>query len=110
MATVGRDIKRVELTERELWQEGPPHEVSLRAFFLHQREVSAGEYAGCVDAGACSAAEVMGGGGYYNYGRPERQGHPVNGVTWNCPTPLTRVAFADTTVLVLELVRWTVPL
>jgi cytochrome P450 len=26
MATVGRDIKDVELTERELWEEGPPHE------------------------------------------------------------------------------------
>jgi cholest-4-en-3-one 26-monooxygenase len=25
MATVGRDIKSVELTERELWQGGPPH-------------------------------------------------------------------------------------
>jgi cytochrome P450 len=27
MATVGRDIESVELTETELWQEGPPHEV-----------------------------------------------------------------------------------
>jgi cholest-4-en-3-one 26-monooxygenase len=27
MATVGRDLQSVELTERELWQEGPPHEV-----------------------------------------------------------------------------------
>jgi cytochrome P450 len=26
MATVGRDIRSVELTERELWQNGPPHE------------------------------------------------------------------------------------
>ena len=26
MATVGRDIKDVELTERELWDDGPPHE------------------------------------------------------------------------------------
>jgi cytochrome P450 len=26
MATVGRDIETVELTERELWLEGPPHE------------------------------------------------------------------------------------
>ena len=26
MATVGRDIKDVELTERELWEDGPPHE------------------------------------------------------------------------------------
>jgi cholest-4-en-3-one 26-monooxygenase len=30
MATVGRDIKSVELTERELWQDGPPHEVFKR--------------------------------------------------------------------------------
>jgi cytochrome P450 len=30
MATVGRDIKSVELTERELWQKGPPHEVFAR--------------------------------------------------------------------------------
>ncbi|HEY1688906.1 MAG TPA: cytochrome P450 [Solirubrobacteraceae bacterium] len=27
MATVGRDVQSVELTERELWLEGPPHEV-----------------------------------------------------------------------------------
>jgi cholest-4-en-3-one 26-monooxygenase len=27
MATVGRDIESVELSERELWVEGPPHEV-----------------------------------------------------------------------------------
>src|SRR3954453_24112237 len=26
MATVGRDIESVEVTERELWLEGPPHE------------------------------------------------------------------------------------
>src|ERR1700739_3131634 len=26
MATVGRDIESVELTERELWEGGPPHE------------------------------------------------------------------------------------
>jgi len=26
MATVGRDIKDVELTEKELWHDGPPHE------------------------------------------------------------------------------------
>jgi cytochrome P450 len=30
MATVGRDISSVELTERELWQNGPPHEVFKR--------------------------------------------------------------------------------
>jgi cytochrome P450 len=27
MATVGRDVQSVELTERELWVQGPPHEV-----------------------------------------------------------------------------------
>ena len=27
MATVGRDLKSVELTARELWQDGPPHEL-----------------------------------------------------------------------------------
>jgi cytochrome P450 len=27
MATVGRDLKSVELTPRELWQDGPPHEL-----------------------------------------------------------------------------------
>jgi cholest-4-en-3-one 26-monooxygenase len=27
MATVGRDVNSVELTERELWLQGPPHEV-----------------------------------------------------------------------------------
>ena len=27
MATVARDIKSVELTDQELWLDGPPHEV-----------------------------------------------------------------------------------
>ena len=27
MATVGRDIKQVELSDSELWVDGPPHEV-----------------------------------------------------------------------------------
>src|SRR5947199_8226659 len=27
MATVGRDLKSVEVTPRELWQDGPPHEL-----------------------------------------------------------------------------------
>ncbi len=27
MATVGRDIASVELTERELWLQGPPYEL-----------------------------------------------------------------------------------
>ena len=27
MATTGRDIESVELTERELWEDGPPHEL-----------------------------------------------------------------------------------
>src|SRR3977135_3998309 len=27
MATVGRDLKSVEVTERELWLDGPPHEL-----------------------------------------------------------------------------------
>jgi cytochrome P450 len=30
MATVGRDIQSVELTERELWLDGPPHEAFKR--------------------------------------------------------------------------------
>ena len=30
MATVGRDIKDLELTERELWEDGPPHEAFKR--------------------------------------------------------------------------------
>ena len=30
MATVGRDIQSLELTERELWEDGPPHEAFKR--------------------------------------------------------------------------------
>src|SRR6184192_1695376 len=30
MSTVGRDLASVELTARELWQEGPPHELFAR--------------------------------------------------------------------------------
>lgn len=59
--------------------EQPVHRVTLDAFYIDHREVTVGEYAACVDAGACPAPAR---GEGFNYDTPERDDHPVNGVAW----------------------------
>jgi formylglycine-generating enzyme required for sulfatase activity len=62
--------------------EAPPHRVELSPYYLALAPVSADAFGECVRAGACRAEDVEEGGGYFNYGAPDRGGHPVNGVTW----------------------------
>ncbi|MCB9786930.1 MAG: SUMF1/EgtB/PvdO family nonheme iron enzyme [Deltaproteobacteria bacterium] len=62
--------------------EAPVHEVSLPAFRMDLREVTAYDYRLCVEAGACSTSQVRTDGGYFNFGQAERANHPINGVTW----------------------------
>jgi formylglycine-generating enzyme required for sulfatase activity len=63
--------------------EKPRHQVMLSSFYLDIHEVTAAEYAQCVNAGACTSpgtddfwAE------FYNWNKPGRENHPVNGVRW----------------------------
>jgi iron(II)-dependent oxidoreductase len=65
--------------------EGPPRRVQLPEYFLQKEEVSVGQFEQCVSAGACAAAEVVPGSGYFTYG-PARPMHPVNGVSWRGAT------------------------
>jgi formylglycine-generating enzyme required for sulfatase activity len=62
--------------------ESPPHTVALSHFYLDLGQVTAQAFGDCVRAGGCRTEDVHSGGGYFNYGLPERQAHPVNGVTW----------------------------
>jgi formylglycine-generating enzyme required for sulfatase activity len=62
--------------------EGPPHRVRLRPFRMHRYEVTVVQFRWCVWLGACKGEDVDQSGGYFNYGQPNRDRHPVNGVTW----------------------------
>ncbi|MCB9727652.1 MAG: SUMF1/EgtB/PvdO family nonheme iron enzyme [Deltaproteobacteria bacterium] len=62
--------------------EGPPHPVTLSPYYIDVYEVSAREFAECVEAGGCDRASVSWDGGYFTMGREGAGGHPVNGVTW----------------------------
>lgn len=57
--------------------ERPKHDVTIGPFAIGRYEITRGEYQACVDAGACSEAQV----------RPEPNEastrHPVVGVSWN---------------------------
>lgn len=57
-------------------EERPMHEVAVAAFFLDRTEVTAGAYAACEKAGACSPPR----GTMFlcTGGRPERADHPIN--------------------------------
>ena len=62
--------------------EGPPHWVSLSPYWFHRYEVTAGNYAACVAAGACPEDSVRAEGLSCTYGDPDLLQHPVSGVTW----------------------------
>ncbi len=65
--------------------EKPLHPVSVKTFEMDRTEVTVAAYQRCVAAGACTEAkpelspEVL---AHCNAGRPERQNHPINCVTW----------------------------
>jgi len=90
--TMGTDSKRPALSLAS-----PRHRVELRGFCLGAHEVTAGEYAACVDAGDCTPAHrtahfVESGGNTStppvpptdascNSGQPGREQHPINCVS-----------------------------
>jgi formylglycine-generating enzyme required for sulfatase activity/tetratricopeptide (TPR) repeat protein len=61
--------------------ESPRYLTELPAFCIDETEVTAGAFATCVTEGHCSAPERQ--GILCNFGRPERESHPINCVTWN---------------------------
>jgi formylglycine-generating enzyme required for sulfatase activity len=61
--------------------EGPPHEVTVSSFWIQRNEVTASEYALCVENRWCSE-EAVTTGGFSNYGDEARRQYPINGVTW----------------------------
>ncbi len=61
----------------------PLHVIYLSAYFIDRHEVTVSAYRRCVEQGGCQpplSNEVL---KYYNWGADGREGHPVNGVTWN---------------------------
>ena len=61
--------------------EKPGREVELSAFGIERTEVTITQYRACVEDGACKIPETD--GSSYNWGKPERALHPVNGIDWS---------------------------
>ncbi len=63
----------------------PQHAVDLPDFEMTRSEVTVGQFAHCVAAGAClePGTDLDDGGHVYcNWGRPDRYGYPVNCLDW----------------------------
>ena len=67
--------------ERE--DEKPVHRVSVAGFAMDVTEVTTSAYAACVRAGRCSAPDT---GAYCNYGKSDKNDHPINCVDWDQAT------------------------
>lgn len=57
----------------------PAHKVLMKAFEMSRTDVTVEQYARCVSSGRCAAPTT---GGNCNWGKPGRQRHPVNCVSW----------------------------
>ncbi|MCB9645569.1 MAG: SUMF1/EgtB/PvdO family nonheme iron enzyme [Deltaproteobacteria bacterium] len=62
--------------------ERPERTVILEAFSIDKTEVTVAAFKRCVDAGACEASTFRSGESC-NWGRPERDQHPMNCVNWS---------------------------
>jgi len=63
--------------------EKPVHTVTLSAFEIAATEVTVTQYRACVQAGACTAPDT---GTYCNWGKSDRDNHPVNCIDWHQAT------------------------
>lgn len=61
-------------------EEKPVHTVTVSTFEMSKSEVTVAQYKKCVDASACSAPDTD---GYCNWGKSDRDNHPVNCVDWD---------------------------
>ncbi|MCL4234699.1 MAG: formylglycine-generating enzyme family protein [Deltaproteobacteria bacterium] len=65
--------------------ERPAHDVTLSAFEMDLHEVTVAAYRECVRAGVCAIPSINAekeAERYYNWGKDDRDAHPVNGVSW----------------------------
>ncbi len=69
--------------------EAPLHEVYLDAYYIDRYEVTVADYQACVEAGVCVEAGDWEG---CNAGRPGREDHPVNCVSWSDADTFCRFA------------------
>ncbi len=60
--------------------EKPVHRVYLNEYFIDRYEVTVKQYQECHKAGICRKPST---GDYYNWGKPDRSNHPINGVSWH---------------------------
>lgn len=67
--TLGEDFKDAK----------PVHQVWIKQFHMSKTPVTVGQYSECVIKGACSEPST---GPKCNWGRSDRETHPVNCVTW----------------------------
>lgn len=66
--------------------EHPQHRVSVAGFSMDVTEVTVAAYAKCVSAGACGGAGTAGVSAFCNYGRSDKDNHPINCVNWDQAT------------------------
>lgn len=59
---------------------GPPHVVTVPDYQMTRAEITANQYAQCVDAGGCEGSEPDANSG--NYGKVGFEHHPVNAIQW----------------------------
>lgn len=65
------------------WEnELPYHDVGLDAFFIDKFEVTVEQFRECVEAGVCARPKGSDARKNCNWGRPDRDDHPVNCVDW----------------------------
>lgn len=68
-------ISKNEDTQRAIQDEGPPAQITLRAYLIDAREVTFGQYQECVRARACSFAKP-------NYRHYDGAQQPMVGLNW----------------------------
>ncbi len=63
-------------------KEMPQHEVYQDGFYLDVDELTIGNYKKCVDSGKCTVPDSASAYCNWNFGKPGKELHPVNCVTW----------------------------
>ncbi|MBN2498404.1 MAG: SUMF1/EgtB/PvdO family nonheme iron enzyme [Deltaproteobacteria bacterium] len=64
--------------------EKPGRRVHLDEYYIDRTEVTVARYTDCVQAGKCTPAKTdKSNENMYNWGKPNRKAHPINGVSWH---------------------------
>jgi formylglycine-generating enzyme required for sulfatase activity len=62
--------------------ERPQHQVTVPDFRITKTEVTVRQYNECVDSGVCRHTDRHNDDPQFNWGKPDRENHPCNGVSW----------------------------